>query len=106
MGRTHGNCKPLRDLSYTRLHALLAVERGAAAEYVCVNFDACENLARHWAHRHDTDRFDFGNYDPMCISCHRKYDDNQPASRAAKSEAMKKLWATGKKEWLDGHITL
>ena len=56
---------------YFGCHRRVRTERGRARDHVC----ACGAAARHWAHIHGTDPADTQNYLPMCISCHRVYDE-------------------------------
>lgn len=56
--------------TYKGIHNRLNLWRGKASAYTC----QCGEQAKEWAHIHDTDYSDVDNYNPMCISCHRKYD--------------------------------
>ena len=60
---------------YLARHVRVRTARGNAKSYLC---EGCGEVpAFEWAHTHDTDPFDIHNYTPMCIKCHRRYDDNK-----------------------------
>jgi hypothetical protein len=48
-------------------------ERGKASEYLCSE-ESCENDGTQWSWVHGLDPRDSYNYDPLCDSCHGKYD--------------------------------
>ena len=81
--------KPLsehKDGGYLRRHKNVARARGRAAEHVCS--EGCGKQARQWAHVHDSNPDDVQNYKPMCIGCHRTYDDiERRSSEAQKGKA-------------------
>jgi hypothetical protein len=59
-------------VTYYTLHARLRRARGSATARQCVG--ECGRQARQWAWLHGEDPCDFGNYVPMCYSCHKRYD--------------------------------
>lgn len=46
---------------------------GKASKHRCVD---CDGQAAEWTWTNDGDKYDIANYDPRCISCHRKYDNS------------------------------
>lgn len=69
------------DPEYRRQHYAVNRARGKAAEYQCVG---CKGNAQEWAWVHGADRSDVFAYQPMCRSCHQKYDDHWSAEARAK----------------------
>jgi len=70
-------------VGYSGLHIRLRKERGSAGNYKCVH---CGGDAKHWAYDHtdpaeQTDEAygvystDMSRYIPLCVSCHRVFDD-------------------------------
>lgn len=67
--------------AYTTVHSRLVAARGKAARLDCVD---CGGRARDWAYTNDCpnekpSKFgpystDLGRYQPMCTSCHHKFD--------------------------------
>ena len=94
--------------SYDMLHRRVRETRGKATEHACVR---CDAQAREWAQLHTEDGLDiWADYVPMCVSCHRRYDDSPerhaaisrswtPERRAALGERTKRLIAEGKMGW-------
>ena len=90
------------------LHRRVRETRGNAAEHACAR---CGKRAREWAQIHGTDGLDIQlDYAPLCVSCHRQYDDSPerrqalsqswtPERRAALSERTKQMIADGKMGW-------
>lgn len=59
--------------AYNRNHNRVAARRGKASEHSCVK---CDKEASQWAQVHGTDGSNpLEHYQPMCIHCHRDYDD-------------------------------
>lgn len=69
--------------SYNAVHRRITARRGRAAEHTCRH---CGGAAKHWAYdhtdpdeRHDTDcgpySLDVDRYLPLCVACHRIFDD-------------------------------
>lgn len=66
------------EAGYHAVHARLRKERGKAREHLC----ACGKQAKHWAYKHGSGNglkysLDMNDYEPMCVSCHRKLDQNR-----------------------------
>ena len=57
-------------VGYFALHYRVYNARGRADEYVC----RCGLPAKEWASIHDADPYDTASYEPMCLSCHARYD--------------------------------
>lgn len=73
------------DVAYSAAHLRIATERGPASEYDCT----CGKQAGHWSYRGGSPRErvqlkgygagclyspDPSDYDPMCVSCHKRKD--------------------------------
>lgn len=66
--------------TYSGAHMRVRADRGPAADYLC----GCGSVAAQWAYRHDDPdelkaaegaySADPYRYDPMCVSCHKKFD--------------------------------
>jgi hypothetical protein len=69
---------------------------GPASQWQCVD---CGKMAREWSQIHDTDPYNVENYEPRCVSCHRKYDYTDE-TRKKISESMKGN-TNGQYSWLD-----
>jgi hypothetical protein len=80
--------KRVYDPEYNRRHRNVYRARGKAKKHVCVG---CGSAAQEWAQKHGTDGEDPSHYDPMCCSCHGKYDDHWNAETRAKVSATSKL---------------
>jgi hypothetical protein len=59
------------ELGYYGCHRRVRTVRGRAGDQACTR---CGKPACHWAQIHGTDPADPQNYEAMCISCHRVYD--------------------------------
>ena len=80
--------------TYERAHHRVKVVRGRAKDYRCVD---CGDIAQHWSfnnysnpqgYKDDEARlYPFSmrpsDYDPRCIKCHSKFDNNQKLSQPA-----------------------
>lgn len=67
--------------SYITRHTWVWKARGRAADQICCE---CGGRADHWAQIHDTDGTDpHEHYQPMCRSCHGRYDGVFDKLRAA-----------------------
>lgn len=80
--------------TYEQVHAGLFWAFGRASEHPCIT---CPEQAAHWAYLYTAEgaselvdptgsRYseDFGDYAPMCIGCHRRFDvEHSPAVREA-----------------------
>jgi len=76
--------KPLeehKDGGYLRRHKNVVKVRGRAAEHLCVK--ECGSQAQQWAYTHDSDPDEVESYRPMCIPCHRAYDELEKKSSEA-----------------------
>lgn len=73
---------PVQALTYHTTHKRIAAERGPASDQSCV---ACGGEAAQWAYQHNDDNeltSEWGpyssdvvaSYEPMCRSCHQKFD--------------------------------
>ena len=71
------------DVKYGGVHQRLRMQRGSASSHGC---DRCDAPARQWAYDHtDPDEritedgmpysIDVQHYIPLCIACHREFDD-------------------------------
>jgi len=58
--------------SYSGLHRRVYRARGKAAHRPCAH---CGKQARHWAHLHSEPPGDVMSYTPLCVPCHRRYDN-------------------------------
>src|SRR6516165_10674426 len=56
---------------YNRIHGIVRDTYGLAAEYYCIE---CEKPAHEWAWQHDKNPQLITSYEPLCYSCHKKYD--------------------------------
>src|SRR6516162_4474175 len=56
---------------YNRVHVLVRKTYGLATKYQCEN---CDKQADEFAWNHEYDPRLVTSYDPMCYSCHHKYD--------------------------------
>lgn len=57
---------------YNNLHHRMRRQRGKASLHLCTE---CGETAAHWAQLHETSGLDiWADYAPMCIKCHRAYD--------------------------------
>lgn len=84
-----GQRKP--EVGYIQRHARVYEELGKACEYWCI--EECGKIAQEWAQLRDTDGQSISDYEPMCCSCHQKYDDHWDAKTRAKvAESVKKTW--------------
>lgn len=64
---------PMADLSYRGQHHRVEVIRGKASEHTC---SVCHvEPAKEWANIGDYAEID--DYVPMCVSCHRTYDESR-----------------------------
>lgn len=86
--RTYKRNAQRRGSGYAMAHNRVRFARGSASQYSCVG---CGEQAQHWAYRHDDPNeqlkpvwgrpyklpfsTDPWRYDPMCIGCHRAYDN-------------------------------
>jgi hypothetical protein len=59
---------------YQRVHALVRKLYGPAIEYICIQ---CSCSAQVWAWQHGEDPSLPSSYQPMCVWCHRYYDNTQ-----------------------------
>lgn len=62
-------------LTYSGAHARTRRIRGLASAQICVN---CPKQAAHWSQIKGTTGQDVMDYEPRCVSCHRKYDGARP----------------------------
>lgn len=88
--------------TYEQMHSGLHWYRGPASGYPCLD---CGAPAKDWAYRYTSpDREildakgrryseDFGDYEPMCRSCHRRFDMLRPERRAFQLEHLKRIHA-------------
>lgn len=67
---------------YSANHHRVYRSRGKARNYPCLR--GCGRQATQWAHLHNTDATDPNNYEPLCRSCHAKYDGAIPPSQVGK----------------------
>lgn len=63
-----------KDNWYRDMHRKVAKERGKAKEHKCVN---CGKQAYDWARLKGNNGRSIYNFDPMCRSCHVKYDADE-----------------------------
>ena len=61
----------MNDATYQRYHRNLRNTRGPANRFMCVK---CGKQAHDWAQLKNLSGFSPWDYDPMCRSCHQKYD--------------------------------
>jgi hypothetical protein len=64
---------PNNSAEYQRVHAEVRSTFGRASQWTCIH---CDVKAYHWAWQHDHDPNLISSYEPMCVSCHFRYDDN------------------------------
>lgn len=64
------------DIKYGRKHKRIIEQKGKASDYKCVGdgINSCNKQARHWSNVDHLYSLDPDNYQPRCVSCHRKYD--------------------------------
>ena len=87
---------PNGEITYHSLHRRLRKARGSAKNYQCI---ACDRPACGWAQLHGEDPSDFGNYVPMCRSCHAKYD-TYPETREKWRRGVEEYWTPERRaEW-------
>lgn len=80
---------------YMNLHRRVRRLRGKAAEHACVRCaeNGTEKRAYHWAQIHGTDGKDpWADYMPLCVSCHRRYDDSDE-----RRQALSRSWTPERK---------
>lgn len=67
----------LDDVSYRTAHERVWKARGKASEHRCVD---CGGQAAEWSYRARTGySVNPADYDPRCVSCHRRYDASNAA---------------------------
>ncbi len=69
------------DASYRSKHERVERARGKASVHAC---EHCDAGAKEWATIHDTPGSEPQHFIPLCISCHRLYDDGNE-SRGSKA---------------------
>jgi hypothetical protein len=83
--------RPRKSTTYRAVHKCLRVDRGRARDFAC---SRCSAEAREWAYFYngnpelrspDGKRYalDQDCYEPMCSSCHKKWDHQQDPERHA-----------------------
>jgi len=70
IGSTHA------EVGYHALHYRVYAARGPARLQTCIS---CGLNAQEWAQVHGSDPYDVLSYQPMCLSCHARYDQKQKA---------------------------
>jgi len=83
--------RPRKSITYRAIHKRLSVDRGRARDFAC---SRCNALAREWAYLYNGDpelvapdgkRYSVNQdcYEPMCSSCHKKWDHQKDPDRHA-----------------------
>lgn len=72
-GKAHPLWKGAK-VGYSALHEWIAVHWGKAREYLC----KCGKQALDWANLRGKYTRDRREWEPMCRSCHKKYDKADP----------------------------
>lgn len=70
-----------RDPDYYKKHRAVYKARGSASDQDCVR---CGDPAQEWSQIKGTTGDDPDDYQPMCCSCHQKYDDHWSDETRAK----------------------
>jgi hypothetical protein len=80
---------------YKHMHNIvLPKERGKASKYLCSE-ESCGNNGAQWSWVHGLDPRDPYSYDPLCYSCHGKYDYTQPRREAQRVVMLGNDYAKG-----------
>lgn len=79
------------DRAYVLRHRRVRIARGPAKDQWCIS---CEFRAQEWATKKGTDGRLPEDYQPMCCSCHQKYDGKwKEGERQAVGRSSSERWA-------------
>lgn len=79
-------------VSYITKHERVYKAKGKAKEHKCIE---CGRSAQEWAQIHGTTGDHIDDYQPMCCSCHQKYDNHW------NEITKKKVGKSAKERWAD-----
>lgn len=88
---------------YLARHERVREARGKASTHNCVG---CGQQAQEWARKHNADPDVIMGYQPMCCSCHQKYDDHwSEEARKKVADSVRKVWASNpaRREFTEEH---